>query len=552
MVLRLSSFGNSSSSNGFNIDIGTSGNTTVELSQTYPTGGYSITSKLSDSSMDIYAIAEDGTTSGYTSSKYLVASKVFNKLVIFGATANDILTFEYKVTASPSSSGNVVGAAPFISSISDSTLVNIDDTTVVYGGNFATNIQAYFVGSDNVERTAKSVIRSSISELIVTRPDSLPTEYSPYSIKLINQGISSPSSTNVNILSNSISSGSSPIWSTTSIDTIIYNNSYSFSLSATDADGGAVSYSIVSGSLPNGITLNSNGTISGTPVETSGYGERIIIFRATDLGGNYLDKQLSVSYYEYVISGGTITTPGDGYTYHTFTSTSTLVVNQNISCDILIVAGGGGTGWTHQGGGGGAGGLLQASMYTIVPGNYSVSIGAGGSGSLTSGQETQSNGSNSSLGSIIAIGGGRGGSESVARNNGGSGGGGSHAINYGGGSANQPSYSGFSAYAYAGGGGTTSDNFAAGGGGGAGGAGGSNGGSGGVGRQVFGNYYAGGGAPSNRTSTVRSGGLGGGGNTATSGSPNTGGGGGAASFSFSAPKLGGAGGSGIVIIRYPI
>jgi hypothetical protein len=61
MVLKLSSLGGGPSENGFNIDIGTSGNNTTLIGQTYPAGGYSISSQLQDTSMDIYAIAEDGT-----------------------------------------------------------------------------------------------------------------------------------------------------------------------------------------------------------------------------------------------------------------------------------------------------------------------------------------------------------------------------------------------------------------------------------------------------------------------------------------------------------
>ena len=72
-------------------------------------------------------------------------------------------------------------------------------------------------------------------------------------------------------------------------------------------------------------------------------------------------------------------------------------------------------------------------------------------------------------------------------------------------------------------------------------------------------YYAGGGGGGTNTSPSTSGGLGGGGaggynNSAgvasTAGTANTGGGGGGNNSSFSVP--GAAGGSGLVIIRYPI
>ena len=548
VALKLSSLGGGNTNN-FNIDIGSSGNTTASLGSTYPSGGYSITSQLSDSSMDIYAIAEDGSLSGYTSSKGLIATKDFDTIVIFGATSNDLLTFEYKTTVSPSSSGDEVSAAPFITSISASNLVDIDDTTIIYGGNFSTSIEAYFVGSDNIDRAAKSIVRSSISELIVTRPDNLPAEYSPYSIKLINNGISNPSATNVNILTNSVSAGSSPTWSTDSIDAAIYNSSYSFSLSASDSDGGAIEYSIVSGSLPTGLTLNqSTGSISGTPSNSEELGTIDITFRATDQGGNYLDKQLQLIYAEYPITGGTVTEFG-GYKIHTFDSSDNLTVNVSKDIEYLIVAGGGAGGW-DVGGGGGAGGLLSGSETIANPGTYPIVIGAGAA-YITSNSERNS-GSNSSFRSLTAIGGGAGGNwcNGAAAQNGLSGGSGGGAGGWQ--QASSLPGSGTSGQGYAGGTRTASGSGWTGtGGGGAGGSGSTNvnsspssvSGGPGVSSSISGTSI-----------TYASGGKGGGDTWtgASNGSINTGNGGDGAGTTLNGTYGGGSGGSGIVIIRYLI
>ena len=66
-----------------------------------------------------------------------------------------------------------------------------------------------------------------------------------------------------------------------------------------------------------------------------------------------------------VASGGTETTPGDGYKYHAFTTTGNSFtftitsVGFLASIELLVVAGGGGGGGSHaSGGGGGAGGVL--------------------------------------------------------------------------------------------------------------------------------------------------------------------------------------------------
>jgi hypothetical protein len=215
------------------------------------------------------------------------------------------------------------------------------------------------------------------------------------------------------------------------------------------------------------------------------------------------------------------------------------------SVDYLIVAGGGGGSY----GGGGAGGLLQGSSISVSPGtSYTVTIGAGGTAS--------SSGSDSSVFSLTAIGGGGGyvgGTGRVARS-GGSGAGTQF-------SAGNSGVAGSGTAGQGNNGGTGGDGVSAytsgGGGGGAGAVGASTsttaGAAGGVGlassisgSSVF--YAGGGGGTTNSGSSYGTGGSGGGGNatggTGTSGTANTGGGAGAGA------SVGGSGGSGIVIIRY--
>ena len=140
-------------------------------------------------------------------------------------------------------------------------------------------------------------------------------------------------------------------------------------------------------------------------------------------------------------TGGTITTPGDGFRYHAFTTAGTtqFVVTGEGFVEVLVVAGGGSGGGGHQGGGGGgAGGLVYHSAKAVSTGSYTVTVGAGGPAprdyqSSTTGNYGENNntqgtrGSNSVFGDITALGGG-GGNESFYTPNpnisGGSGGGG--------------------------------------------------------------------------------------------------------------------------------
>lgn len=278
-------------------------------------------------------------------------------------------------------------------------------------------------------------------------------------------------------------------------------------------------------------------------------------------------------------TGGTITTSGS-YTYHTFTSSGSFVNTiPNFSVEYLVVAGGGSASTSyHGGGGGGAGGLRNGSL-TLGALSYPVVVGAGGPTTPAS-NTNGSKGNTSSIGFFSqaeAAGGGAGimnWENTIA--NGGSGGG---ACNV---SAN-PSFkgTGISGQGYDGGSSFASNSEMSWPGGGGGGAGqvGQNaqsvnyGGAGGNGLQYStwatatstgdGGYYAGGGAGGINgqavgagTSNAIQGGLGGGGNSgvwfgSSNGNPgdiNTGGGGGAPNFGNG--STGGAGGSGIVIIRY--
>lgn len=276
--------------NDFTLDIGSSGNTTFILNKEYSPGAYSITSQLSDSTLDIYAFNGDGSLSGYTNNKAFTATKGFVKLVVLGSTSNDLLSFTYKTTYSPVSIGTDVTAGPYLTSASKSSLPNKDDSVTIIGGNFATDVSISFVGSNGVSIPAKSVNRISSTQLSAVRPDIMPPSNNPYTIVATNPGVPNPSGTSLNKLINVVGAGSSPVWVTAEqLPIFTKNSAYSTTIVATDSDGGSsVSYSLISGSFPTGISLASNtGIISGTP--TSSINTSVTI-RATDSGGNYIDR----------------------------------------------------------------------------------------------------------------------------------------------------------------------------------------------------------------------------------------------------------------------
>jgi hypothetical protein len=235
-----------------------------------------------------------------------------------------------------------------------------------------------------------------------------------------------------------------------------------------------------------------------------------------------------------------------------------LPMNQTVEtydATYLVVAGGGsgGGGWT--GGGGGAGGLLTGTATLIPSSIYTVTVGAGGTGSGT-------NGANSVFNSLTAIGGGGGATDNSATpgNTGGSGGGNGYNVT-------TPPTNNTAGQGNSGGRGSGWDGGAStvtgGGGGGAGGAGSagvlSNAGDGGIGTtsSITGTstYYAGGGGGGGASGSSSPGGTGGGGAggvgasvAGVAGTANTGGGGGGYGRNAG---TGASGGSGVVILRVP-
>jgi hypothetical protein len=239
----------------------------------------------------------------------------------------------------------------------------------------------------------------------------------------------------------------------------------------------------------------------------------------------------------YLCSGGTVTTDST-YIIHTFTSSGTFTCSAQVYVDILIVGGGGSGGGgknsiAHAGGGGG-GGVLSGSM-DVSDGSHTVIVGTGGPGG--EGQMNQgANGNDSSFDSYVAYGGGGGGGASnsgSAKNGlpGGSGGGGGGQTYGAYGSSTQTSQSPMTGYGNIGHAGQGND--AGGGGGGAGGAGGVYSGGTGLSSSISGSSI-----------TYAAGGTSNSGSTGTNGRGS--GGGGLASGS------GSSGGSGVVIIRYPL
>lgn len=542
-------------SNDFILSRNNTNNTTFQLPRGFEAGGYALVTSDNDSTFDIYLLNSAGSSVGYTNGSSIVASEPFDTVVAYGLGTATTVQFQYRgPSTNASSTGLEPGAGAFLTSVFPADLPKIDDTTTVAGGNFSTAVQITFE-SGTASFPAKNVVVGSSTALVVTRPDGLINDLQPYSLRAVNPGVRQPTSTSANILAGTITAGVDPGFVTSSLIIGAFPGSaFSTSILVSDSDGTVVNWQITAGTLPPGLSFaTATGAISGTPTTAGDY---FFTVRITDNGQNTNSREFNLPV-GFKIVGGSATVSG-GTTYNTFrASDNAIFVNaQNKAVQYLVIAGGGGNGGQQDTrGGGGAGGVVFGTATISATSTAVITVGAGGVGAITN--STATSGSNSVFtGFATATGGG------TSAANGGSGGG-----------CNNTSCTPGTGIVGQGNNGGSGNMNSAGGGGGAGAVGGgasSNvGGNGGIGTSAYtawasaigivynGGLFAGGGGGGG-LNTIGNGGDGGGGNggrgnfgilAAASGSANSGGGGGGGHGQSPAPNHG-AGGSGLVVLRY--
>ena len=455
---------------------------------------------------------------------------------------------------------DTLGSAPLpiITGIAPDNITGSASTAVIINGsNFESGSIVKLINTSGTELFTLSTTFNNARSLQFLTP-ALTASAGPYDVKVTNPD------NQISILENALSLGNSPIWTTVSGSLGQINDgsrsTRTFTVSAYDPDGGVVTYSIISGNLPTGMSISSGGLISGTTTAVASNTTYAFTLRATDQSGLVSDRNFSITTMAPII-----------VIYDTPTSTSWTVPVGVTSVDFLVVGGGGGTGHTnYHNGGAGGGAAVYKQSHSVTPGqSHTVIVGVGGSAGTSPGDTSAqgTNGGNSQFSSYQANGGGAGGRyASTPGASGGCGGGGAasgNAPSQVAGSTNQSLYGDATVYRSNGGSGTTQGG---GGGGGAGGNGtsassvnGANGGPG-VGISISGSlvYYGGGGGGSSyEGSAGGNGGIGGGGAGGRSNAaPGVGGngtnglGGGAGGSERYVSANGAIGGCGTVILRY--
>jgi len=447
------------------------------------------------------------------------------------------------------------GSAPTITSISPTTSIAAGTSITLNGINFQAGSVVKLIGTDATVYNATSTTFVSTTEVSFTTPD-LPVANEPYDVKLI-----SPAG-GFFVLSDILDAGGVPVWTTAagSLGITYWDDREGdphYTLVATDPDGQVVTFSTDTANTAiltsAGLTLNSDGTITGDPPNTTTtYSFDAIATDSTGVNSTTRSFDISV-----------IVPPAGNAEYITAGNYTWMVPTGVIRAHVVCVGAGGGGGIGNSGCAGAGGALAWKNSITVIPGTtativvgakgtYSGSTGiAGEDSSFTFGTHVTTAGGGTG-GAAEGGSGGTGGTQQNSYDGGGTGGeGGTDPANYGG-----PGGGGAGGYSGNGGAGASPTAAAtavhgtagSGGGGGGGGKGGQTemggGGGGGVGIYGEGANGAGGtGQPQN--TTVGQGGYGGSsGSNASDGSGPSGGNAGIYGGGGGGPQGGGASGEG--------
>ena len=326
-----------------------------------------------------------------------------------------------------------IDSPPSITSVSPTEVASASGGNITFtinGARFSVGATVKFISNTGQQLTASTVTRVSSTQLTaVIAKNSFVNAQEPYDVQVTN-------ATNLSsILADQINVDNEPAWVTSSGSLGSFSNyqSVNVTLSATDSDGDAVTFSIVTGALPSGLSLNtSTGAITGTLGAVGSSTTTTFTVRAT-ANGKTADRSFSI-----------VETGVGSNVYAGATSAYTWTKPAGLTSIVAYIWGAGGGGGAHEdgsggkGSSGGSGGYAKAtidvsgvSALYLVAGkggtsgqvtNNSINVGGGNGGGL-SGIFDNSNLAHSAAVLIAGAGGGGSGDSNGQAGEGGGGGG---------------------------------------------------------------------------------------------------------------------------------
>ena len=246
-----------------------------------------------------------------------------------------------------------------------------NQTIVITGTSFSSGATVTYVGANGTNFNASTVTINSSTQITAVAPkSSFLNAQEPYGVKVTNTtGLSATLASQINV-------DISPTWSTSSGSLGSFNNfgTVNVTPTATDPDGDTIAYSVQSGSLPSGLSLNtSTGAITGTIGSVGSSTTFTFTLRAT-ANSKTADRQF------------TITNAGpNSYVYSYTGSNQTFTVPSGVTSFQTYIWGAGGVGGasnsdsnSHTGGAGGAGGYVAGTISNYSAGQtFSLLVGQG-------------------------------------------------------------------------------------------------------------------------------------------------------------------------------
>lgn len=337
-----------------------------------------------------------------------------------------------------SSSGwKAVEPPPIVSGVSPTDFDGNSGTQITISGDgFKAGAQVYVIRADGTEDLASNINVASTTQITCETPRDYPLTDEPLGFKVSNpSGLSGTRA-------RTLTAGNAPVFSTASgsLGQVLDNGTAaSFTVAAADPDGGSITYSVVSGEIPAGMS-HANGVISGTPSAIGTTTNKTFTVRATDSVGNSTDRQFSINHIHVrpitiklwsggggrgVKNAGCGGQSDGGASGFVKITTDDQVIPAGTTLTLHVAQGGstsggghpgGGNGGSEAGGGGGVSYILDSSTLVAACGaGGGGTSGFGGSGGHPDGGDASGKGGTQSAGGAPTTGGfGGGGSTSTA------------------------------------------------------------------------------------------------------------------------------------------
>jgi len=241
-----------------------------------------------------------------------------------------------------------------------------NQTIVISGSGFSSGATVTFVGASGTDFNASTVTVDSLTQITAVAPKaSFLNAQEPYGVKVENtSGLSATLASQINV-------DTSPSWSTASgsLGTVYdsIRTTESLSATATDVDGDTITYSVLSGSLPAGSSLNSStGAITGFNAVGSSTTSNFTL-RAT-AGSKTADRAFSITVNPPVTQTFSYTGSDQSWTAPTDVS----------AINVWLWGAGGGSDVSADRGG--AGGFVKGTLAVTGGNDYVIVVGQGGAG----------------------------------------------------------------------------------------------------------------------------------------------------------------------------